>query len=201
MGLWTPRSTLRRTATMPRAPILPRPPERTGHPSTIDRSSRYWETRTGGTKRQTCATVFPTNVPKPPTCRPSWTPPKHIQGLVNAGLQPWTAPTPRATANLRPKIGPSSPGRATARLTGPTTTSPARSTVGTAAIVGGSSPLDGALGDALHHPPLGEQVHDDRRCHGHQVGGERDVVVVAELGLEDVLHHRDGLLGRVGDDQ
>ena len=34
------------------------------------------------------------------------------------------------------------------------------------------SALDGALSHGLHHPTLGEEVHDDRRGHCHEVGGK-----------------------------
>src|SRR5699024_7295055 len=61
--------------------------------------------------------------------------------------------------------------------------------------------LDRALGQPGHHPALREQVDDDRRCHRHQIRGEGHVVVVAELGLEHVLQHRDRLQGGVRDDQ
>src|SRR6478735_7405928 len=47
------------------------------------------------------------------------------------------------------------------------------------------SALDSALGHTLHDPALREQVRHDRRRHRHEVGGERHVVVVAELSLED----------------
>jgi 5-methylcytosine-specific restriction endonuclease McrA len=60
--------------------------------------------------------------------------------------------------------------------------------------------LHGALRQAGDHPLLREHVHDHGRRHRHQVRGEGDVVVVAELGLEHLLQHRQGLqLGVRGD--
>ena len=64
-----------------------------------------------------------------------------------------------------------------------------------------NSPQDCSLNGSSHHttddPLLGEDVDDEDRGHGHQVGGEGHRIVRRELALEHVLCERNRLIALI----